>query len=92
MKNTPVRNSNYRLPWWLYLLFAICCYGIFRYLVPTFMSNRADNSTLSGLFEQVAPISAIIFLLLAANALYDGSAKPDNEDHQEEENGDGNIQ
>lgn len=63
-------TSKKYIPWWLYLFIAIVSYTAIKFFLPTLASNPADREQFAELGSQVAPIIAIIFLLLAANALY----------------------
>ncbi len=58
------------LPWWLHLILAILSYCLLKYGVDQFDTSGSQSTPLSLMAEQAAPIVAIGFLLLAANALY----------------------
>ncbi len=70
-------------PWWLHVLLAIFLYIGCKYILPDLL---AQNTFLHGLGEvapTIAPIGAIVFLLLAANALYNSKTE-EKEDEEEE--------
>jgi succinate dehydrogenase hydrophobic anchor subunit len=58
------------IPWWLYLLSAILCYTLFKFALPILASDPAIGERFAEMGKLAAPITAIFFLLLAANALY----------------------
>lgn len=77
------------IPWWLYLLFAIISYCSLYYLLPSLAIAGTPIGKLLQMAPQAAPIVAVAFLLLAANALYkdDPIKNVDKEegDHSEDE-------
>lgn len=74
------------IPWWLYLFFAILSYSLFKFVIPTLASNQAGRERLTDAGSLAAPIVAIVFLLMAANALYKNTpeSKEDNENEHTE--------
>lgn len=58
------------IPWWLYLLIAILSYCSLSYLLPSLGTAETPLGKLLQMAPQAAPIVAVAFLLLAANALY----------------------
>lgn len=75
------------IPWWLYLLIAILSYTLFKFVIPTLASDQAGRERLAEAGGLAAPIVAIVFLLLAANALYKNvpSSKEESENEQTED-------
>ncbi len=59
-----------QMPWWAYLLAAILAYPLLYYIVPLLGQTGGLPFLLTSMARQAAPIVTIIFLLLAANALY----------------------
>jgi hypothetical protein len=74
------------LPWWLHLLVAILSYSLLKYILPALASDQAGRERFAEVGGQVAPIIAIIFLLLAANALYKDA--PEKKKEMEDEQAD----
>ncbi len=75
------------IPWWLYLSIAILSYSLLKYVLPMLASDQASREKFIESGSQAAPILAIIFLLLAANALYKNVPKDkgDTQDEQKED-------
>lgn len=75
------------IPWWLYLFVAILSYSVFKYLIPALASDQAAKERFAEAGNLAAPIIAILFLLLAANALYKNVPKdtPGNPDEKADE-------
>ncbi len=63
------------LPWWLHIIFAIGVYTGGKYALPLLALKSVFLNRISQIGPSLAPIGAILFLLLAANALY--SSGPD---------------
>lgn len=63
-------KNRYRIPWWLYLLFAIISYCTLKYILPSLATPGSASAKLFALAPEAAPILAIVFLLLCANGLY----------------------
>ncbi len=63
--------SFLRMPWWASVLLAITSYYCLKYLIPQlqFTSQTLQNIAMAA--PGLAPIAAIVFLLLAAFRLYD---------------------
>jgi hypothetical protein len=59
-----------KIPWWFHLLFAIFSYCTLGYLLPSLGAPENVVGKLFRMAPQAAPIVAVAFLLLAANALY----------------------
>lgn len=71
MKKEDERGSSaQQIPWWAYLTFAILAYPMLYYIIPFLAQKGSLPLPLIPMARQAAPIIAIIFLLLAANALY----------------------
>lgn len=74
--------------WWLYLLCAIISYMLVKYLPPLLFSEYPEAYQELGGY--IAPILAVIFLVLAANSLYENPLPPESQaddtpgEHQEE--------
>ena len=74
----PSNKFQLHLPWWLFLLLAIAAYVSLKYVLP---NTDWLAPKMYGLAEQLAPIVTIIFLVLAANGLYQSNATtPQDED------------
>ncbi len=72
------KKTQRYFPWWLYLILAIVIYSLFKYVLP---NTDTLSPQLQGLAEQVAPILTIIFLILAANGLYNSQSPPSSDDN-----------
>ncbi len=64
------RKTTRTLPWWLHILLAILVYAGGKYLLPVLSPENIFLDHLLRIAPIIAPIGAIVFLLLAANALY----------------------
>lgn len=79
-KKTNEKKNKWRgLPWWLHLIFAIASYSLLKYGVAEINAAGPGRPALALLAEQAAPIVAVIFLLLSANALYRKDTPKDDE-------------
>ena len=58
------------LPWWVHICLAIASYMGIKHGVPAFYARAEEQAVLVGVAPQLAPIIAIVFLLLAGVALY----------------------
>jgi predicted membrane metal-binding protein len=63
-------DTTRQIPWWVYLTFAILAYPMLYYIIPLLGQKGNLPLLLIPMARQAAPIITIIFLLLAANALY----------------------
>ena len=71
MKKEDERGGSVKqIPWWAYLTLAILAYPVLYYIIPLLAQKGSLPLLLTPMARQAAPIIAIIFLLLAANALY----------------------
>lgn len=70
------RPSSTHVPWWLHILIAILCYWLLKYFLPSLVQGQSAAGRLLLLAPQLAPIVAIVFLLLAAFALYRSDETP----------------
>lgn len=69
-KASPDRPTR-RLPWWIFVILAVGSYYALKYLLP---GLHPANPTLGKILQAIpilAPLSSIVFLLLAAKRLYD---------------------
>jgi TRAP-type C4-dicarboxylate transport system permease small subunit len=86
MKKT-TKTHPQRLPWWIYIIFAALLYIGFIYCAPAMQIQTPWISALLHVVAKLAPIGAIIFLLLGAQALYDNPEKkldpPETKDDEE---------
>lgn len=57
-------------PWWGHICLAIASYMGIKHGVPAFFSGAEGQAFFIGAAPQLAPIIAIVFLLLAGVALY----------------------
>ncbi len=69
------------LPWWVHICLAIASYMGIKHGVPAFFSGVEGLDVFVGVAPQLAPIIAIVFLLLAGVALY----RDDVADEEQEE-------
>jgi len=85
-KNTDSSNKTwskrtFQIPWWVYLLFAVCSYCILQYILPSMFAGQQELENYIQMAQKAAPIIAIAFLLPAAHALYQNdkpsAASPD---------------
>ncbi len=60
-----------RFPWWLSIIFATASYYSLKYLIPDLIPETSSMYKLSQTAPTLAPIIAIVFLLLGAKQLYD---------------------
>ncbi len=74
MKKTTKTHSG-RLPWWIYIIIAALLYVGLSYCAPALQPRSPWISALLYLTAKLAPVGAIIFLLLGAQALYDNPEK-----------------
>jgi len=64
-----------KIPWWFHILLAIISYHCFKYLVPQIQFSSQSLQRLAQAAPGIAPLAAIIFLLLAAAGLYESGDK-----------------
>ena len=69
-KEKQQESAKKHIPWWLHLAVAILAYSFFKYVLPALPADQAVRENFAVLGNQLAPIIAIVFLLLSANALY----------------------
>jgi hypothetical protein len=80
---SPRNFSFHRIPWWIHILIATILYLTFTYWLPGLDAEIPWLKALLHAAPDLAPIAAIIFLLLGAKALYDspesegGGRKPE---------------
>lgn len=67
-----------RMPWWVSVLLAVCCYCGLKYLVPALHPASPFLQKLALAAPSFAPIVTIPLLLLAAKQLYDPNEPPEN--------------
>ncbi len=65
------------LPWWLHIILAILVYTGCKYILPHLAAENVFLNRIGQASPAIAPIGAIIFLLLAANALYSSTPEDD---------------
>ena len=85
-KNTPSLIPSFlRIPWWASVLLAIVSYYCLKYLAPQlqFTSQTLQNIAMAA--PGLAPIAAIVFLLLGAMRLYDTDDEEVTEDTDEQD-------
>ena len=72
-----------QIPWWLCIMLAIFSYYCLKYIAPQlqFSSQILQNLAISA--PGLAPIAAILFLLLAAIRLYDSDGDKIDNDSEE---------
>ena len=76
--------SYLRIPWWMSILLAIISYYCLKYLAPQlqFTSKTLQNFAVAA--PGLAPIAAVVFLLLAAFRLYDKDEEESTEEPDEQ--------
>lgn len=74
MKKTTKIHSR-RLPWWIYIIIAALLYVGLNYCAPALQTKTPWISSFLQVAAKLAPIGAIIFLLLGAQALYNNPEK-----------------
>jgi hypothetical protein len=79
-------RRSIRIPWWVSLVAAICCYCGLKYLVPALHPAIPGWQKLAEAAPSFAPIVTIPLLLLAAKQLYDTKI-PHNHGKPEDNNG-----
>ena len=71
-----IKNTHsQRIPWWIYISIATILYFGLTYFPPTLHTETPWISSLLLATPNLAPIGAIVFLLLGAKALYAGPDK-----------------
>ena len=71
------------IPWWLSVFLAIASYYCLKYIAPTLQFTDQTLQNMAAAAPGLAPIAAIVFLLLAAFRLYDGDDEESTEDMDE---------
>ena len=74
-----------RMPWWVSVLLAITSYYCFKYLIPQLQFTNQTLQNIAMAVPGLAPIAAIVFLLLAAFRLYDTDNNELNKNTDEED-------
>ncbi len=74
-----------RIPWWTGVLLAITFYCSLKYLVPQLQFTNQTLHKLTLFAPSLAPMAAIVFLLLAAMRLYDADDEKLSGDSDEQE-------
>jgi len=69
-----------RISWWVSVLLAIASYYCLKYLAPQLQFTNRTLQNLAVAAPGLAPMAAIVFLLLAAIRLYDTDDKESPED------------
>lgn len=64
-----------KIPWWVGILLAILSYYGLKYFVPQLNFSNVTLQNLATASPGLAPLAAIVFLLLAAVRLYDSDEK-----------------
>ena len=59
------------IPWWFHVLLAIVCYNGLKYGLPALSKTVVAVQPFLELLPTAAPLSAIVFLLIAAKELYE---------------------
>lgn len=63
--------SFLRIPWWVSVLLAVASYLCLKYFIPQLQFTNKTLHNFAQAAPGLAPIAAIVFLLLAATRLYD---------------------
>ena len=69
-----------KIPWWAYILLATLSYYSLKYIAPQLQFSNETLQNLATAAPGLAPLTAIIFLLLAAFKLYDSDEKEHSND------------
>ena len=69
-----------KIPWWAYILLAILSYYSLTYIAPQLQLPNITLQNIARAAPGLAPLAAIVFLLLAAVKLYDSDEKDDSAD------------
>ncbi len=69
------QQRSLQVPWWGHILLAVLIYTGCKYILPNSLSQVSSLQDLANITPIFAPIGAIVFLLLAANALYRSDQK-----------------
>jgi hypothetical protein len=72
-----------RIPWWVSVLLAIMSYYSLKYLAPQLQFTSKTLQNLATAAPGLAPIAAVVFLLLAAFRLYDTNDDQSTEESDE---------
>ncbi|OEU49450.1 MAG: hypothetical protein BA862_12210 [Desulfobulbaceae bacterium S3730MH12] len=72
-----------RIPWWLSVLLAIFSYCVLKYFAPQLQLSNETLQNMAMAAPGLAPIAAILFLLLAAIRLYDFDGDTADDDSEE---------
>ena len=72
-----------QIPWWLSVLLAIFSYYLLKYFAPQLQFTNHTFQNLAMAAPGLAPIAAILFLLLAAIRLYDSDGDEIDNDSEE---------
>jgi len=81
----PAIPSFLQIPWWLSVLFAILSYSLLKYLVPQLQFAGGTIRNMAVFAPRLAPVTAILFLLLAAIRLYDSDNGSESDDQEDKE-------
>jgi len=86
-KKPPQAIPSYlRIPWWVSILLAIISYYFLNYLAPQLQFTSKTLQNFASAAPGLAPIAAIVFLLLAAFRLYDKDGEEPAEEPEEDNN------
>ncbi|SDO73550.1 hypothetical protein [Desulforhopalus singaporensis] len=69
-------RGRLKWPWWLSVVAAAISYAGLKYGVQKLHRGHPDLDGLVTIFPELAPIVAILFLLLGAKQLYDDAPPP----------------
>lgn len=84
-QKTPQAIPSYlRIPWWMSILLAIISYYCLKYLAPQLQFTSKTLQNFAAAAPGLAPIAAIVFLLLAAFRLYDKDDEKSTEEPDEQ--------
>ncbi len=81
----PHRKRHSLFPWWLHVLLAIFIYTACKYIIPDLLAENTFLHDFGKVAPSIAPIGAIVFLLLAANTLYNSEPEEKEEEDEAEE-------
>lgn len=87
-KMTQRASGNHRtFPWYGHIILAIFFYYVCRYGISFLFGSQSQAEAMGKAGETLAPIIAIVFLLLGANGLYKGVESKPAEESDEQDGG-----
>lgn len=69
-KDRGLLNDLVELPWWVSVILSVAVYAALTWVVPIFTEGQSISRPLTSFFESMAPIAALVLLLVAAVSAY----------------------